>query len=78
MLSALERYCLYWHYKNVINNNNDNNNNYANALLYGLPKKSINMLQTVQNMCARLVVQCAKYTSVTQALMDHHWLPIEQ
>ena len=51
---------------------------YDNALLYGLPKKSIKRLQTVQNMCAELVLQCSKYLSTTQALMDLHWLLIEQ
>ena len=45
---------------------------YGNALLYGLPKKSIKRLQMVQNMCARLVLQCPKYSSATQALMDLH------
>ena len=29
-------------------------------------------------MCAKLVVQCSKYSSTTQALMDLHWLPVEQ
>ena len=51
---------------------------YGNALLYGLPKKSIKRLQTVQNMCAKLVLQHSKYSSATQVLMDLHWLPIEQ
>ena len=51
---------------------------YGNALLYGLAKKSIKRLQTAQNMCAKLVLQCSKYLRATQALMDLHWLPIEQ
>ena len=51
---------------------------YGNTLLYGLPKKSIKRLQMVQNMCSKLVLQCSKYSSATQALMDLHWLPIEQ
>ena len=51
---------------------------YGNALLYSLPKKSIKRLQMVQNICAKLVLQCSKYSSATQALMDLHWLPIEQ
>ena len=51
---------------------------YSSALLYGLPKKSINRLQTRQSMCAKLVIQCLKYLSTTQALMGLHWLPIEQ
>ena len=51
---------------------------YGNALLYGLPKKSIKRLQIVQNMCAKLVLQCSKYSSAIEALMDLYWLPIEQ
>ena len=35
-------------------------------------------LQTVQNVCAKLVLQNSKYSSATQTLMDLHWLPIEQ
>ena len=45
---------------------------YGNALLYVLPKKSIKRLQTVQNICAKLLLQCSKYSSATQTLMDLH------
>ena len=41
-------------------------------------QKSLKRLQTVQNICAKLVLQCSKYSSATQTLMDLHWLPIEQ
>ena len=51
---------------------------YGSVLLYGLPKKSINRLQTIQNMCAMLVLKLSKYLSTTQALKDLHWLPIEE
>ena len=51
---------------------------YGNAVLYGLAKKSIKRLQTEQTMCAKLVLQCSKYSSTTQALMALTWLPIEQ
>ena len=30
------------------------------------------------NTCAKPVLQCSKYSSATQALMDLHWLPTEQ
>ena len=29
-------------------------------------------------MCAKLVLQCSKYLSTTQELVNLHWLPIEQ
>ena len=51
---------------------------YGNAPLYGLPRKSINRYQTIQNMCAKLVLQHSKYSSTPEALKDLHWLPIKQ
>ena len=51
---------------------------YGNALLCGLPYKSINRYHTMLNMCTKLVLQCPKYLSTTKALMDLHWLPIKQ
>ena len=51
---------------------------YGKALLYGLPKKSINRFHTILNMCTKLVLQCSKYSSTNEALMNLHWLPIEQ
>ena len=41
-------------------------------------QKSIKRLQTVQNICAKFVLQQSKYSSATQTLMDLHALPIEQ
>lgn len=42
----------------------------------GLPAVTIQTLQKVQNMCAKLVLRQSKYTSNTQALRDLHWLPV--
>ena len=50
----------------------------VNALLYGLPRKSINRFQRIQNMYNKVVLQCLKYSSTTEALMDLHWLLTEQ
>ena len=41
-------------------------------------QKSIIRLKMAQNICTKLVLQCSKYSSAKQALMDLHWLPIEQ
>ena len=41
-------------------------------------KEIIKRLQTVQNMCPKLVLQCSKYSNTTLALMDLHRLPPEQ
>ena len=50
---------------------------YSNALPYGLPKKTINGYQVIQNICAKLVLGRPKYSSSTEALKCLHWLPIQ-
>ena len=49
---------------------------YCNSLLYGVPKEQISKLQHVQNAAARLVMDSGKYSHITPALYDLHWLPI--
>ena len=51
---------------------------YCNSLLYGLPDSTVNRLQRVQNMCARLVLRRTKRDSITECLKELHWLPIKQ
>ena len=51
---------------------------YGNALLYGLPQKSENWYQLVQNICAKLDLNRSKYSSSVDALCTLHWLPIEE
>ena len=50
---------------------------YCNGLLYGLPKESINKLQSVLNTAARLVTLGRKYDSITPVLKELHWLPVQ-
>ena len=50
---------------------------YCNSLLYGVPQSSLNKLQRVQNMCARLVLRRSKMDSATACLRDLHWLPVK-
>ena len=50
---------------------------YCNGLLYGLPKESINRLQSVLNTAARLVTLTGKYDNITPVLRELHWLPVE-
>ena len=49
---------------------------YANSLLGGLPKSSINKMQAVQNMAAKITLEKGKYDSATRCLVQLHWLPI--
>ena len=49
---------------------------YCNALLYGLPKEQIFKLQRVQNAAARLIMDIGKYSHITPALYELHWLPV--
>lgn len=49
---------------------------YCNALLHGLPAKSIARLQRVQNAAARLVKRVPYRTHITPILQELHWLPV--
>ena len=49
---------------------------YANAILIGLPEVDIRKMQIVQNMAAKLVLNCSTMESSTESLRNLHWLPI--
>jgi len=49
---------------------------YCNGLLFGLPKAQIAKLQHVQNAAARLILGIRKFSHITPALYELHWLPI--
>ena len=51
---------------------------YANALLGGLPKCSIEKLQRVPNIAAKIVLGKGRYDSSTRCLVELHWLPKQQ
>jgi len=44
--------------------------------MYGLPNVQISNLQRVQNAAARLIMDIPKYSHITPALYELHWLPI--
>ena len=50
---------------------------YCNSTLAGLPSKSLEKLQKVQNNAARLILRKSKREHVTPLLYQLHWLPIE-
>ena len=49
---------------------------FCNSLQYGLAKSQIIKLQRIQNAAARIAINIGKYSHVTQALQDLHWLPV--
>ena len=50
---------------------------YCNSLLYGANKEYIKKLQRVQNAAARLISLRKKHESVSDVLVELHWLPVE-
>ena len=51
---------------------------YMNSVLGNLPKTSINKMQSVQNIAARITLGKGKYESTTKCLESLHWLPVQQ
>ena len=51
---------------------------YCNAILAGLPKVLLKILQKVQKIAAMLVLDYNKYYSSTVALQTLHWLPVKK
>ncbi|KAF7238201.1 putative RNA-directed DNA polymerase from transposon BS [Varanus komodoensis] len=50
---------------------------FCNVLYVGLPLKTVQTLQLVQNRAARLLTGTGRYAHMTPVLRQLHWLPIE-
>ena len=50
---------------------------YCNAILTGLPSKTLDRLQYVQNSAARVLTGIKPWQHITPTLMQLHWLPVK-
>ena len=50
---------------------------YCNSILFGLPDREINRLQSIQNAAARLVSGTKKHEHIVPVLKSLHWLPVK-
>ncbi len=51
---------------------------FNNALLLGVPQKSMSRLQVAQNNAARLITGASRREHITPYLKELHWLPVNQ
>ena len=51
---------------------------YCNSLFYGASKKSVLMLQSIQNRAAKVVVGGLRFDHVSPILLNLHWLPVHK
>jgi hypothetical protein len=49
---------------------------YCNSLLYGIPDSSLQRIQRIQNIAARIITRSKKFDHITPVLKSLHWLPI--
>ena len=50
---------------------------YCNAILTGLPSKTLDRLQYVQNSAARVLTGIKPWQHISPTLMQLHWLPVK-
>src|SRR5260221_302322 len=74
------RHCLYLQSATILANSLVSSKlDYCNALLFGLPNKSIPRLHRVQNSLARVLIPSTRrFDHINPVLRRLHWLPIAQ
>ena len=50
---------------------------YCNSILYNIPNREINKVQSIQNWLARVVTRSSRLCSVIPLLNSLHWLPVQ-
>ena len=63
--------------KSLVNSLVTSRIDYCNLLLNGIPKTTLNKIQNVQNIAARLITRISHRSHITPVLKDLHWLPIQ-
>ena len=51
---------------------------FCNSILFGIPKRQQNRLQSLQNSSARLLTFTPRMSSITPVLHSLHWLPVKK
>ena len=51
---------------------------YCNSVLYNLPRRSISILQIIQNQAASILTRTPRRDHITEVLTDLHWLKIKE
>ena len=76
-IGHIRRYLTTGATKTMVNSLLTSRLDYCNALLHGLPHKTLSKLQVLQNTAARIITRTSRHSHITPVLKTLHWLPIK-